>query len=309
MRILHLSDTHVPGGVGPDGDGVDARAALAQLLQDCRHLSGIDLVVVSGDIADDGSPEAYAAVQALVGGFARERHAGQVYCPGNHDDRAAFAGTLGSGHLDANGGDAGLLGCSSDERAAVSVVSGVRVITLDSLVPGQTSGRISDRQLRWLGDLLAQPSPRGSVVILHHPPIALDRIGQRRAGLQNPAALSAALDGSDVQVVLCGHFHAQITGRLGPVPVWIGPGVYSRLDLSAPDGLDRAVRGGAATVVDLAGAHAPMFHVVHARDPQAGQQVYLADSLTQQDVDIEQARDSPALRFDSASSTSQEVTG
>lgn len=52
-----------------------------------------------------------------------------------------------------------------------------------------------------------------------------------------------------------------------------------------------------------------MFHVVHARDPQAGQQVYLADSLTQQDVDIEQARDSPALRFDSASSTSQEVTG
>ncbi len=140
MRILHLSDTHVPGGLGPDGDGVDARAALAQLLQDCRHLSGIDLVVVSGDIADDGSPEAYAAVQSLVGGFARERHAGQVYCPGNHDDRAAFAGTLGSGHLDANGGDAGLLGCSSDERAAVSPVSGVRVITLDSLVPGQTSG-------------------------------------------------------------------------------------------------------------------------------------------------------------------------
>jgi len=34
--------------------------------------------------------------------------------------------------------------------------------------------------------------------------------------------------------------------------------------------------------------------------------VYLADALTQQDVDIEQAGDSPALRFDSAS---EEVTG
>ncbi len=224
-----------------------------------------------------------------------------MYCPGNHDDRAAFAGTLGSGHLDADGGDVGLLGCSSEERAAVSVVSGVRVITLDNLVPGPTPGWLSDEQLAWLRDLLAQPSPRGSVVVLHHPPIALGRMGQRAAGLQSPAALSAALDGSDVQVVLCGHFHAQITGWLGPVPVWIGPGVYSRLDLLAPEGLDRAVRGAAATVVDLAGAHAPMFHVVHARDPQAGQQVYLVDAVTQQDVDIEQAGDSPALRLDSAS--------
>jgi len=306
MRILHLSDTHVPRGLGPDEDGVDARAALAQLLQDCRHLSGIDLVVVSGDVADDGSAEGYDAVQALVGAFAQERQVGQVYCPGNHDNRAAFAGTLGSGHLDADGRDVGQLGCSSEERAAVSVVSGVRVITLDSLVPGQTSGWLSDEQLAWLRDLLAQPSPGGSVVVLHHPPIALDRIGQRAAGLQNPAALSAALDGSDVQVVLRGHFHAQITGRLGPVPVWIGPGVYSRLDLSAPDGLDRAVRGAAATVVDLAGAHAPMFHVVHARDPQAGRQVYLADALTEQDVDVEQAGDGPALRCDR---TSKEVRG
>jgi len=126
MRILHLSKTHVPRRPGPDEDGVDARVALAQLLKDCRHLSGVDLVVVSGDVADDGSAEGYDAVQALVGGFARERQVGQVYCPGNHDDRAAFAGTLGNGHLDADGGDVGPLGCSSDERAAVSVVSGVR---------------------------------------------------------------------------------------------------------------------------------------------------------------------------------------
>jgi len=280
MRILHLSDTHVPRHLGPDEDGGDARAALAQFLQDCRHLSGIELVVVSGDVTDDGSPEGYDTVKALVGGFARERRAGQVYCPGNHDDRAAFAGTLGSGHLDADGGDVGRLGCSTGERAAVSVVSGVRVITLDSLIPGQISGWISDEQLGWLRDLLAEPAPRGSVVVVHHPPIALERTGQRAAGLQNPEALSAALDGSDVQVVLCGHFHAQISGRLGTVPVWIGPAVYTRLDLSAPDGLDWVLRGPAATVVDLAGPHAPMFHVVHARDPHAGRRVYLADAVT-----------------------------
>lgn len=38
MRILHLSDTHVPRRLGADEDGGDARAALAQFLQDCQHL-------------------------------------------------------------------------------------------------------------------------------------------------------------------------------------------------------------------------------------------------------------------------------
>lgn len=82
--------------------------------------------------------------------------------------------------------------------------------------------------------------------------------------------MSAALTGSDVQAVPRGHVHAQISGRLGQVPVWVGPAVHSRVDLSAPDGLDRAVRGAEATVVDLAGPHAPTFHVVHASDPHMG---------------------------------------
>jgi len=50
--------------------------------------------VVSGDVADDGSPEAYAAAAGLVGGFARSHGARQVYCTGNHDDRAGFAEVL-----------------------------------------------------------------------------------------------------------------------------------------------------------------------------------------------------------------------
>ena len=59
-RILHLSDTHATA-TGIDEDGVDALAALDQILRDCRHLTGLDLVVVSGDIADDGSAQGPAA--------------------------------------------------------------------------------------------------------------------------------------------------------------------------------------------------------------------------------------------------------
>lgn len=288
MRILHLSDCHIPRLNGIDEDGVDARATLSDLLRDCTHLEGIDLVVVSGDIADDGSREGYTDALGLIGEFARARGVPQVYCPGNHDDRGAFAAILGSGHHDRAGRQVGRLAASSaGERAAVSEVAGYRVISLDSLVPGRVHGRISRAQLSWLRELLVQPSPAGSVVVLHHPPIALDREPQNSVGLHNASELAEAIDGSDVQVVLCGHFHAQITGRLGSVPVWVGPGIVTRIDLTAPSGLDRAVRGAAATVVDLGGPYSPMFHVLHARDPRAGQTVYLVDANSGEVVDTE----------------------
>jgi len=220
----------------------------------------------------------------LVGGFARDHGAAQVWCTGNHDERGAFTAVLGSGHLDASGRDVGRLAPSSvGERAATSDVAGVRVITLDSLVPGQVAGRLSPEQLDWLREVLADPAPAGSVVVLHHPPISVSE-QWAAASLQDPSALADALRGSDVQAVLCGHVHAQIAGSLGGVAVWVGPGVVTRIDLTAPPDVVRAVRGAAATVVDLAGETAPLLHVLHARDPRAGEQVYLADATTWQYV-------------------------
>jgi Icc protein len=289
VRILHLSDCHIPRRPGVGANGVDARATLAGMLRDCDRLEDIDLVIVSGDVADDGSRDGYAGALELIGEFAQSRSVPQVYCVGNHDDREAFAAVLGSGHLDQAGRRAGRLwgGGPAAERAAVSEVGGYRVITLDSLIPGQVHGQVSPAQLAWLRELLAQPAPVGSVVILHHPPIALDREPQKSAGLRNAAELSAALDGSDVQLVLCGHFHAHMTGRLGSVPVEVGPGILTRIDLAARSGLDRVVRGAAATVVDLGGPYSPMLHVIHARDPRAGQPVHLVDTATGQYVDAE----------------------
>lgn len=54
------------------------------------------------------------------------------------------------------------------------------------------------------------------------------------------------------------------------------PGVVTRVDLTAPPAVVRAVRGAAATVVHLGGPSSPLFHLLHARDPRTGEQVYLA---------------------------------
>jgi Icc protein len=281
-RILHLSDTHVTAS-GHDEDDVDAAAALDRLLFDARHVPDIDLVVVSGDVADDGSEAGCAAVLGRIGRFAAERGVPHVYSTGNHDTRDAFAAVLGSGHRAADGTDIGRLGPNVDgERAAVSEVDGLRVITLDSLVPGSVHGTIGEAQLEWLGDILARPAPSGSIVAFHHPPVYLDRSPWMPSFmLRNPEALGAVLEGSDVRVMLCGHVHHQMSGMLAGVPVSATPGIVTRADLTAPPHLMRAVKGAGATVVDLGGPFSPLGYVIQARDPDAGEQVYELDPLAE----------------------------
>jgi 3',5'-cyclic-AMP phosphodiesterase len=275
VRILHLSDFHLDKVDGPNADGIDARGSLRRMLEDCAHLEAIDLVVVSGDMADDGSPEAYADAGRLIGDFATIRGAPQVYCVGNHDQRAGFAQVFGSGHVGVDGADRGTLVESGEaERAAVSDVAGYRVITLDTLVPGKGFGWLSDTQLDWLTELLATPAELGTALVMHHPPIALDTPVQQALMLQNASALGAAIEGSDVRVVLCGHFHHQMTGRLGQTPVVVTPGVINRNDLTTAPRTERAVLGASATVVELGASQSPLSYVLHARDPEIGRTAY-----------------------------------
>jgi Icc protein len=281
MRILHLSDTHLTRAPGPDGDGVDTRDSLRRILHDCREVPGLDAVVVTGDLADDGSREAYADVRRLVGAFAGERGVPAILSTGNHDDRTAFAAVLGSGHIDAEGRDAPAqqLDTADSERAAVSIVAGYRIITLDSLVPGKGHGWISTAQLAWLRTVLAEPAPHGSVIALHHPPVAVPGVAVQDAlGLRNGPELAEVISGTDVRVVLCGHFHLQLFGMLAGVPVWVTPGVVTRIDLTATPGSERAVKGASASLIDLGGPHSPVFHTLHARDPQAGRTAYEIDA-------------------------------
>ena len=275
MRILHLSDFHLGQVEGPNADGIDPRESLRRMLADCAHIEGIDLVVISGDIADDGAPASYEAAAGMVAAFARSRGAPQIYCVGNHDHRPAFAEVLGSGHVAVDGRDGGTLVDSAElERAAVSDAAGHRVVTLDALVPGKGYGWLSDTQLDWLADVLATPAERGTTLVLHYPPIALDLPVERALMLQNAAALRSAIERSDVRMVLCGHFHHQMVGRLGQTPVVVTPGVLGRIDLTTAKGTERGVVGASATVVELDGPHAPISYVLHARDPQVGRTAY-----------------------------------
>ncbi|KKD07393.1 metallophosphoesterase [Streptomyces sp. WM6386] len=274
MRILHLSDTHLERTDAPNRHGVNAHDSLRLMLAELRDVQGVDAIVVTGDLANDGAVEAYTAVRELFGEFARRLGGVPVfYTTGNHDERAAFAKVLGSGHSEPGR----VLESAQGERAAVSMVAGWRFVTLDSLVPGKVHGHLGAAQLDWLRGVLATPSPNGTVLAFHHPPFALDNPLQQLFGLRNPVDLAAAVRGTDVKVILTGHFHLQLCGLLESVPVWVTPGVVNRIDLTTAPGTERAVRGASASLVVLGGAAGPLFHTYHARDPRAHETVYELD--------------------------------
>ena len=78
VRILHLSDFHLTKLPGPNAEGIDPREALRLMLTACAHVDAVDMVVVSGDIADDGSSDAYAARDPRRGSIAYELDAGEL---------------------------------------------------------------------------------------------------------------------------------------------------------------------------------------------------------------------------------------
>lgn len=276
MRILHLSDTHINGTGRPLPDGVDARGCLTRMLGDCAGVGSLDLVILSGDVTNDGSVSGYEFAAAAVGDFARAHGAAQVYCMGNHDARSGFGQVLGSGHYGVDGAQSGTPMPSADgERAAVSEVAGYRVVTLDTLVPGQVHGWLSDAQLAWLAAVSAEPAGRGTVLVMHHPPIVVPGNPVHRAVmLRNASMLADVITGSDVEVVLCGHFHQQLTGRLGDASVVVTPGVVHRIDSLALPHSERAVRGASATIIELGHPESPLSYVLSGHDPDVGEVAY-----------------------------------
>lgn len=89
IRIGQLSDTHFlePGEEPEGGFGYDIDAAFAAVLDNIEQQPPLDLIVVTGDVADHGRPAQYR-----VAAEAFDRLPAPVaITPGNHDQDATYA--------------------------------------------------------------------------------------------------------------------------------------------------------------------------------------------------------------------------
>lgn len=257
LRILHLSDTHLTGDGALHQGSVDTAAALDGVLARVDAVPGVGLVVVSGDVSEDGGAESYAAVRERVGGWAERHGAAFVAVPGNHDLREGFRQVLANGHVLGEGGRP-LVHTMEYHPATVpvwgqSLVAGRRVVTIDTSVPGAGHGEVAESALERLRAALAEePAPHGTVLLLHHPPLPAPTALHDALALRNPGDLADVVRGSDVRVVLAGHYHHHFAGTFAGVPVLVAPGVANDTDVAGPWSEEAAFVDSGALVVDLA---------------------------------------------------------
>ncbi|MGW6421846.1 metallophosphoesterase [Nocardia sp. NPDC055053] len=247
LTIVQLTDTHLrPAGELVHGV-VDTDANLARVLTHLREAGQhVDALVLSGDLSDNGSPEAYKRLRAAVEPVAAELGAEIVYVMGNHDERAAFGEEL----LDLAPGS---VDTTLPHDRSIEI-AGLRVIVLDSTTPLRHEGRLELEQLAWLRVQLHTPAPRGTVLVLHHPPLPSPIATADFLKLEDADRLVEVLDGSDVRMILCGHNHLTAAAAVAGIPVWIGPALSYRIDPMAPAGRHRGLTGFGYSRIDLIGS-------------------------------------------------------
>lgn len=230
--IAHISDTHLLAGNRQLYGTVDTDPPLISALAQLER-SGLPLeaLVFTGDLADLAEPDAYARLRSIVEPAAERIGARVVWVMGNHDERPAYS--------------AGLFDAESDApQDRVEMVGGLRIISLDSTVPGYHHGDLLDSQLEWLRDVLAEPAPDGTILGLHHPPLPSPVEIMAIIELQRMHRLADVLRGTDVRAILAGHLHHAMSGMFAGIPVSVAAATCYTIDPSAPVGsllgVDRA---------------------------------------------------------------------
>ena len=225
--LVQLSDPHI-GATWAETDplaATDPVAGLAAALDRVEALGASpDAVLVTGDLADHAADEEYEQVRALLGRI----DAPSYVLPGNHDDRDALHRHFG---VPGAGG----------EPVRYDVDLGpLRLMVLDSTIPGEDGGALDQGQLGWLDETLAAAPDVPAVVAMHHPPFLMgippwDAIALRSADRERLGEVLARHEG--VERVLVGHVHRAITTKVGGRPVMSVPSTYVQglLDFSATE--------------------------------------------------------------------------
>ncbi|SFR69407.1 Calcineurin-like phosphoesterase [Agromyces sp. CF514] len=234
--LLHISDTHLLAGGGSLYDRVSSEQHLRTLFDEFEASGGRpEAIVFTGDLADKGEPDAYDRIRRIVDPVAERLGSQVIWVMGNHDDRAAFR----RGLLDDEVG-----GTRSVDR--VDDVNGLRIITLDSTVPGHHHGEISPDQLDWLAEELSIPAPHGTILAMHHPPVPSVLDLAVSVELRDQSGLAEVVEGSDIRSIIAGHLHYSSTATFAGVPVSVASASCYTQDLNVPVGGTRGRDGAQA---------------------------------------------------------------
>lgn len=221
MLIAQITDTHVST---PDGVNDRFFRTAEHLARAVAHLNRLeprpDVVLITGDLVERGEPEEYARLRAILDPLAMPCYV----IPGNHDSREHLARAFGDlGYLPPGGG---FLHYTVERWP-------VRLVALDTLVPGSPGGRLCVERLGWLDARLGEARGRPTVVFMHHPPFATGLVAMDAMGLEGGDELAEVVRRHpQVERVLCGHVHRPMTRRFAGTVASTSPATAHQIALA-----------------------------------------------------------------------------
>lgn len=235
--LLHLSDTHLLAGKKRLYGCVDVERHLAELFAEVEA-SGArpEAIVFTGDLADKGEPGAYDLLRRMVEPVAARLGAEVIWVMGNHDDRASFRTALLAGTPGSVPTTGSIPVDPTSPIDQVHEINGLRVITLDTSVPGHHYGSVSERQLLWLAEELRTPAPDGTILAMHHPPVPSVLDLAVAVELRDQHRLADVLRGTDVRSIIAGHLHYSSSSTFAGIPVSVASATCYTQDLNVPVG-------------------------------------------------------------------------
>jgi Icc protein len=226
-QLVHLSDTHILlPGQRLDGR-VDTAAGLVAAVHRIQGLVPQPLgVLITGDLVDAGTPASYAHLRDLLSPL----EIPVWLMPGNHDHRQALRDAFAD-HDWLRGAD------SSDFIQYTIDLPGLRLVTLDTVVPGHGHGALCAQRLAWLDRTLAQAPATPTLLAMHHPPFTT-RIGHMdQMGLLEGAQAFTEVIARHPQVerIVCGHIHRSTQRRLAHTVAITIPSTAHQITLTIGD--------------------------------------------------------------------------
>lgn len=226
MLLCQISDPHIV----PEGVLAYGRVDTGRMLQRCvRKILALprlpDAVVATGDLTDHGTAGEYELLAELLAPLPMP-----IYLvAGNHDDRRALqSGFSKHVHLVGEGGFVQYVVNEFD----------VRLVVLDTTVPGSPGGELCAKRLQWLDRILGE-SDRPTIIAQHHPPLVTGLTLMDRMSLANAEAEAAVVvRHRHVQCVISGHYHRNIQARFAGTVASVCPSTAHQLTLDLAPGAD-----------------------------------------------------------------------
>ena len=220
MLIAQISDLHIKH----DGKLAYGRVDTLPMLEAAvAHLGRLDpapdIVLLTGDLVDEGSDAEYARLRQALAPLKQRLYV----IPGNHDERNELRrGFADHAYLPRNGA---YLHYVVDEHP-------VRLIGLDTLIPGKVGGAMDAERAAWLEARLAEAPDRPTLIMMHHPPFTMGIDHLDNHAFDGADRLGAIVQcHPQVERIVCGHAHRTVALRWHGTTVSVCPSTAHQFTL------------------------------------------------------------------------------